>query len=75
MSGYGVGEGKLRALLPEAFISYVRDNRYVQRSHKNMVLLTIRYFKKLIYYCSWDFQWLPISTTIPIHFLNGRDCV
>lgn len=45
MSEYGVGEGEHRGLLPKAFITYVRD-KCVQRSHKHMVVLIIRFFQK-----------------------------
>lgn len=41
MSVHGVGESKHRRLLPKAFITCVRDNKYVQRSHKNTAFLII----------------------------------
>lgn len=47
-SGHRVGESKHRRLLPKAFITCVRDNKYVQRSHKTTIILIMK-FKKNIY--------------------------
>lgn len=45
MSAYGVGESKHRELLPKAFITYVRGKKYVQKSHRKIVILIIRFLK------------------------------